>query len=410
MRILHVNKFLYRHGGAEAYMLELADLQREAGHEVEFFGMEHQLNPPHRYADRFPKQVQLDPPPPGLRRRAAAAARMIYSAASRRGMEEVVRSFRPHVAHLHNIYHQLSPSVLRPLARADVPAVMTLHDYKLACPSYLFLDHGEVCEACLGGFFGHAVVRRCKDDSIGASAVLAVESTVQRLTGAYGSVRVFVCPSRFLAAKMAQAGVYPDRLQVLSNFVDVRGLAAKTEPGGPVVYIGRLWPEKGVDVLIEAIGGLAGSELLLVGEGPERPRLEALAAARAPGRVRFLGWLPRDDALRLLRSATVLAVPSRSQENQPLVVLEAFACGVPVVASHLGGLPELVEPGRYGEIVPAGDPDALAAALGRLLADPTRALAIGRAARARAERDFSPERHLERLMGLYAGAGAAVGV
>lgn len=106
-----------------------------------------------------------------------------------------------------------------------------------------------------------------------------------------------------------------------------------------------------------------------------------LAATRAPGRVRFLGWLPRDDALRLLRSATVLAVPSRSQENQPLVVLEAFACGVPVVASHLGGLPELVEPGRYGELAPAGDPDALAAALGRLLADPTRALAMGQAAR-----------------------------
>ena len=145
--------------------------------------------------------------------------------------------------------------MLVPLARAGVPTVMTLHDYKLVCPSYLFLDHGKVCEACLGGFFGHAVVRRCKDDSIGASAVLAVESTVHRLTGAYGSVRVFVCPSRFLAAKMAQAGVYPDRLQVLSNFVDVCGLATKTDPGGPVVYMGRLWPEKGIDVLIEAIGG-----------------------------------------------------------------------------------------------------------------------------------------------------------
>jgi glycosyltransferase involved in cell wall biosynthesis len=401
MRILQVNKFLYRRGGAEGYMLDLAELQRAAGHEVEFFGMEHELNPPHRYADHFPKQVQLEPPPPGLRRRAAVAARMVYSPASRRGMEEVVRSFRPHVAHLHNIYHQLSPSVLRPLAQAGVPVVMTLHDYKLACPSYLFLDHGKVCEACLGGFFGHAVVRRCKDDSIGASALLAVESTVHRLTGAYGSVRIFVCPSRFLAAKMAQAGVYPDRLHVLSNFVNVGGLAAKTEPGGPVVYIGRLWPEKGVDVLIEAVGRLAAVELLLVGEGPERPRLEALAAARAPGRVRFLDWLPRDDALRLVRSAAVVAVPSRSQENQPLVVLEAFACGVPVVTTDLGGLPELIEPGADGEVVPADDPGALAAALEGLLADRDRAFAMGRAARAKAERRFAPERHLADLQELY---------
>jgi glycosyltransferase involved in cell wall biosynthesis len=410
MRILHVNKFLYPRGGAEAYMLDLAALQRAAGHEVEFFGMEHQQNPPQRFGGHFPKPVQFDPPPTGLRRRAMAAGRMVWSVAGRRGMEEVVRSFRPHLAHLHNIYHQLSPSVLRPLARAGVPTVMTLHDYKLACPTYLFLDHGKVCEACLDGFFGHAVLRRCKDDSVGASAVLALESTVHRLTGAYGSVRVFVCPSRFMAAKMAQAGVYPDRLHVLSNFVDVSGLTPKTEPGGPVVYSGRLWPEKGVDVLIEAIARLDAGRLVVVGEGPERPKLEALAADRAPGRVRFLGWLPRDRVLGLVRSATVLAVPSRSHENQPLVVLEAFACGVPVVASDLGGLPELVEPGRYGETAPAGDPDALAAALGRLLADPDRALAMGRAARARAEAEFAPERHLDQLMGLYARAGAAAAV
>jgi glycosyltransferase involved in cell wall biosynthesis len=185
MRILHVNKFLHRRGGAESYMLDLAALQRATGHEVEFFGMDHRSNPPMRFAAHFPRSMQLDPLPPGLRRRAAAAARMVYSPAARHGMEEVVRSFRPDVAHLHNIYHQLSPSVLRPLARAGVPAVMTLHDYKLICPTYLLLDHGRICEACLDGFFAHAVARRCKDDSLGASATLALESTVHRLTRAY---------------------------------------------------------------------------------------------------------------------------------------------------------------------------------------------------------------------------------
>jgi glycosyltransferase involved in cell wall biosynthesis len=317
MRILHVNKFLHPRGGAESYMLNLAELQRATGHEVEFFGMDHRSNPPQRFAAHFPRSMQLDPLPPGLRRRAAAAGRMIYLPAARRGMEEVLRSFRPHVAHLHNIYHHLSPSVLPPLTRAGVPAVMTLHDYKLVCPSYLLFDHGRICEACLDGSFLHAVVRRCKDDSLGASAALVLESTVHRLTNAYGSVQVFICPSRFLADKMTQAGLYQDRLHVLSNFIDVRGVEPKTHPGGPVVYAGRLWPEKGVDVLIEAMARLGAGQLMVVGDGPERARLEALAAVRAPGQVRFHGWLPRDRVLELVRSATVLAAPSRSPENHP---------------------------------------------------------------------------------------------
>jgi glycosyltransferase involved in cell wall biosynthesis len=409
MRVLHVNKFLYRRGGAEAYMLDVAARQAAAGHEVELFGMTHPENAPQRFSAHFPRFVQLEPPPPGLHRRVAATARMVWSPAARRGMEEVVRAFRPDVVHLHNIYHQLSPSVLRPLAELGVPAVMTLHDYKLTCPSYLLLDHGKVCEACLDGRFRHAVARRCKDGSLGASAVLALESAVHRRAGAYDPVGVFICPSRFLAARMAAGGVYPDRLRVLAGFVDAAGVVPKAAPGGPVVYAGRLSAEKGVDVLVQALAGLPAATLEVAGDGPERPALEALAAARAPGRVRFLGRLARDRLLELVRSAAVVAVPSRCHENQPMAVLEAFACGVPVVASDLGGLPELVEPGRYGEIVPADDPGRLAAALAALLADPGRALAMGRAARALVERSFTPERHLQGLEDLYGRAAQCVG-
>jgi glycosyltransferase involved in cell wall biosynthesis len=401
MRILHVNKFLYRRGGAESYMLDVAGLQAAAGHEVEFFGMQHPENPPRRFAAHFPGHVELEPPPPGVGRRLAATARMVWAPSARRGMEQVVESFRPDVVHLHNIYHQLSPSVLRPLAERRVPAVMTLHDYKLVCPSYLLLDHGRVCEACLDGHFVHAVTRRCKDGSLGASAVLALESSVHRRSRAYGPVQVFICPSRFMAAKIAQGGVYPDRLAVLANFVDAGAVAPKARPGGGVVYAGRLASEKGVDVLVEAVGRLGGAHLEVAGEGPERAALEALAAARAPGRVRFHGRLPRERVLDLVRGAAVAAVPSRCHDNQPMAVLEAFACGVPVVATDLGGLPELVAGGRYGEVAPAEDPAALAAALGRLLADPERAFALGRAARARAEETFAPERHLAGLERLY---------
>ncbi len=404
MRILHVNKFLYRRGGAEGYMLDVAALQVAAGHEVAFFGMDHPDNPPQRFAAHLPRFVELEPPPAGAARRAAAAARMVWSTSSRRGMDAVLRDFRPDVAHAHNLYHQLSPSVLRPLADRGVPVVLTLHDYKLACPSYQLLDHGRLCDACVGGRYHRAVARRCKDGSLGASLVLAMESGAHRLLGAWGPVRTFISPSRFMAATMSRAGVYPDRLELLSHFVDAGPLAPKSRPGGPVVFAGRLAPEKGVDLLIEAIAALRpAARLEIAGEGPERAALESLAAELAPGRVRFHGRLGRDRLLALLRGATVVAVPSRWHENQPMAVLESFACGVPVVVSGLGGLPELVEPGRDGEIVAAGDAAALAGALAAMLADPGRALAMGAAGRAKVERRFAPAPHLRRLERIYRG-------
>ncbi|MGH8905238.1 MAG: glycosyltransferase family 4 protein [Egibacteraceae bacterium] len=408
MRILHVNKFLYRRGGAEAYMEDVAALQRGAAHEVAFFGMAHPANGAQRFAEHFPPHLQLDPPPPTLAGRARAMGRMLWSAAAARGIAAVIEAFRPDVAHLHNVYHQLSPSILGPLARWRIPTVMTLHDYKLACPSYLFMAGGQVCEACLGGHFHQALRRRCKDGSLAASGALALESALHAATGAYGRVGVFICPSRFMAAKMTQAGVFPERMRCSPHFIDLSTIEGAEAAGQGAVFAGRLSPEKGVDTLIEAVARMGSGSLEIAGDGPERTRLMALAQARAPGRVRFHGHLPKADLHELIRSAAVAVLPSRCYENQPLIVLEAFACGVPVICSDLGGMPELVDPGVDGLLVPPNDPDALAAALRRFFNDPEGAFAMGRAARAKVEEQFSPDRHLCRLDEIYAEAAAHV--
>jgi glycosyltransferase involved in cell wall biosynthesis len=406
VRILHVNKFLYRRGGAEAYMEDLAELQVAAGHEVAFFGMAHPENTHLEYAAHFPSLVEMEPPPADLAGRLRGVGRMLYSTSASRGMDAVLADFRPDVVHLHNIYHQLSPSVLRPVARRRVAVVMTLHDYKLACPSYQFLDHGRLCEACLGGRFHHAVMRRCKDGSLGASAVLAGELFVHTLTRAYAPIRVFICPSRFIAAKMTEAGVFPARLRHVPHFIDTRGMAAKGFPGGPALVAGRLAPEKGVDIAIRAVGLLPDGRLDVAGTGPEEGRLRRLADQVAPGRVRFLGLMPKRDVHALMLAASVVVVPSRWYENQPMVVLEALARGVPVIGSALGGLPELVSPGATGELVPPNDAAALAAALHPFLADPAHGWGMRDAARGQIVADFSPDRHLRRLDDLYAEAGA----
>lgn len=406
MRILHVNKFLYRRGGAEAYMLDLAELQCEAGHEVEFFGMAHPENLALPHASQFPSNVEFDPLPASAGARLRAAGRMVWSPSARQGMEAVLDAVRPDVVHLHNIYHHLSPSVLRPLARRRIPAVMTLHDYKLACPTYLFLDRGRICEACVGGRFHEAVRRRCKDGSLAASTMSAIELSLHTRTGAYDPVRLFVCPSRFMAEKMQAAGVYPDRLRVLPNFCALAGTPLRETAGSGIVYASRLSHEKGVDTLIEAVGRLDDATLHVAGDGPARAELEDLAGRVAPGRVWFHGRLPRHEVLELLRHSAVATAPSRCYENQPLAVLEALAVGVPVVGSALGGIAEIVRHGVNGMLVPPERPDLLATALAEVLADPDRSLAMGRAGHANVASRHDPRRHLEQLVELYAEAGA----
>lgn len=408
MRILHVNKFLYRRGGAEAYMEDLADLQVAAGHTVAFFGMAHPLNTHLDYSAYFPAHIELEPPPPGMSGRVRGVARMLYSTSASRGIDAVLADFRPDVVHLHNIYHQLSPSVLRPVKRRRIPAVMTLHDYKLACPTYKFIDHGNLCQACLGGHFQHAILRRCKDGSLGSSAVMAGELFVHTITRAYAPVGVFICPSRFLEGRMRAAGVFPRRLRHVPHFIESDGVPVKTLPGGGVLVAGRLSSEKGVDVAIRAIATIEGAVIDIAGTGPEEESLRRLAGAVAPGRVRFHGLLDKDAVQRLMLATAVVVVPSRWYENQPMVVLEALSRGVPVVGSALGGMPELIDPGSTGDLVPADDPGALAAALRPYLSDPDRGFAMRHNARAKVLSEFSPSRHLERIHQMYDDASIPV--
>lgn len=408
MRVLHVNKYLYRRGGAEAYMQDVALLQQQAGHEVAFFGMRHPENPPLPFVEHFPAQLEFEPAPAGPVGKARLVGRMLWSTSARGGIAAVIGSFRPDVVHLHNIYHQLSPSILGPVKGAGLPAVMTVHDFKLVCPSYQFLDKGRVCEACLGGHFTQAVRRRCKDDSLAASALLAAETALHSATRAYRGVDVFICPSKFLRGKLVQGAIYPERLHLLPNFVDARDTPVKRHPGGPVVFAGRLAPEKGVDTLVQAMAHLPDATLEIAGDGPQRADVEQLATEVAPGRVTFHGRLAKADVQSLMLRAGVLAVPSRFYENQPMTILEAFSAGLPVVGTAHGGIAELVQEGETGSLAPVDDPRALATALHTVIANPVLAAQMGRRARRLVESDYSPQGHLAGLEQIYTRARSTV--
>ena len=413
MTILMVNKFYYVRGGAERYLFDLTRLLERSGHRVIPWATQHPENVPSPFADDFLPGPDFGPRP-GALAALDAAGRVIYSPAARRALHRVLARHRPDLVHLHNIAHHFSPSILDELRRAGLPVVQTVHDFKLICPTYLMLCHGQICERCAGGNVLHAIVQRCNRGSLLRRAVSAAESYLAAARDAYAPVGRFLCPSRFLLAKLARSGIAPERLVHLPLFVDpdrFRG-AAPPGPGGGrhAIFAGRLSAEKGVLTLVAAAARAREVPLVIAGDGPLAPTLARLVAEQQLSHVRLAGRLSGQELADCWRDARFTVVPSECYENFPLAVVESFALGKPVIGSQLGGVAELVgEDGRLGRLVTAGDPAALASAMSALWAAPGAAQSMGEEARRVVHERYTPEVHLEGLGAAYAAAGAPLG-
>lgn len=406
MRILLINKFHFLKGGAEKVYLDELALLRGAGHEVHCFAMADPRNLPAGGDEEF-FVSNVDPGAPGNPWQAArAAGRMLYSFEAKRGLGALLNARGPFdVAHLHNIYHQISPSILSELKRRKIPAVMTLHDYKLVCGTYSLLNHGEICERCTGGNFGAILKTRCNNGSLLRSGLTWAEMTLHhRMSGLYDPLDRFISPSQFLKDKITAMG-FKGHAVVVPNPVKLPLAPApySSATADRFLFTGRLSREKGVDLLLAALARVPQASLRICGDGPERGALEAQCALLGlEPRVKFLGQLPPESITAELAAAAALALPARWHENQPLSVIEAFAQARPVIGSDLGGLPELIEAPNAGLLCTGGDEESLAAAMQRFLALPDSGkAALGMNGRRFAEEKFAPEKHLRALESLF---------
>jgi glycosyltransferase involved in cell wall biosynthesis len=401
MRILLANKFFRPGAGAETAFFATRALLTEAGHEVMDFAMASAANLPSLEAPYFAPERSYAADGPALRRIRDAGA-SVYSLAARRAIGRLVRARRPDVAHLHNIYHQLTLSIVDELASQGVPIVMTLHDYKIVCPAYTLYTEGAPCRRCVHGHPLHAIPHRCIRESTAASALAAAEAVLARARGSYRAVDAFISPSRFLA-DLASTAVPADRVHVIPNFL-ARSSAPESELAAeraPVAFFaGRLEEVKGIRELIAAFGQVRPPvRLLIAGDGPLQPFV--MAAADETPTIQYLGRLSAAEVSSHLRRAAVLVLPSIWEENCPMIVLEARAAGAPVVCASTGGLPEMVDDGRDGLLVDPRDASALAAAIERLIGNGAlrRSMALNGAERL--EREHGPQRHRERLVAVY---------
>lgn len=406
MRILYCNKYNHPFSGTEVYLFEVMELMRAHGHEVALFSMADPRGEPTPYDEHFVPNINFKADT-SWRRRVWQAGHAVYSPDARRRIRAVIREFRPDVAHVRNIYHHLSPSVLWELRAQKIPILYHLNDFKLLCPSYNLVSQGQACEACKGGAFWHALRPRCYP-GMGARMTLTAEAYAHRWLGTYRKcVDRFLAPSRFVRDKFVEHGWDGEKFEILQHFQTVHPLRTPEPESASVLYFGRLSPEKGIDELLRAMQQVPEMHLIVAGEGPQRVELQQLATALGLSNVTFMGQVGPAERDALISRSRFTVLPSHAYETLGKTILESYAEGRAVVASDLGSRRELVHQGETGLLYRAGDVNQLAAAIRLLGSAPELAERMGRAGWEKVRQRHTPEGHYQKLLGIYESLAAA---
>ncbi|MEH2512183.1 glycosyltransferase involved in cell wall biosynthesis [Nitrobacteraceae bacterium AZCC 1564] len=392
MKILMVNKFFFHKGGAEAVMFQERDYLLHSGEEVVDFSMQDERNCDSPYESHFVSRKDYERKSFS---KIGLALSLIHSREAVSKISVLVDKMRPDLMHCHNVYHQITPSIISVVKSRGIPVVLTLHDFKPMCPVYLRLRAERPCSLCLDGDFRQVLMNRCAGGAIGASALLYIEAAIQRWLGSYEKVDRFLAPSKFMR-ESALHRFRSDQVVLLYNGVDTDEIEVSTRDDGYVLYLGRLSREKGVETLLRAHEAAGTWDLVVAGTGPLARGLQTRYRS-----ARFVGQLSGQALKETIGDASAIVVPSEWYENCPMSVLEAMAYGKPVVASRIGGIPELVVDGETGVLFEPGDADELRSHISRLMDDPSLRARMGAAGRLRAEKQFSIDKHNASLLETY---------
>ena len=403
MNILIINKFLHPNGGSETYIFELGACLQRMGHRVEYFGMDHAGRCVGNRVNAYTADMDFHGGSPLAK--LTYPVRTIYSAEARRQLRRVLDDFRPDVCHLNNFNYQLTPSVILELVRwrrqtgHPCRILYTAHDYQLICPNHMMYRPGDgaVCDECRRGFSACAR-RKCIHGSAAKSAVGAAEAMFWRRRGVYRWLDAVICCSEFMKTQLDRDPLFAGKTVAMHNFVP---RPTDAENAGPspkqdyVLYFGRFSREKGVGTLLQACRALPDIPFVFAGRGPLEAELHGLP------NVRCVGFQTGGALRSLVGAAQCSVVPSEWYENCPFSVMESQICGTPVVGAAIGGIPELIEPGRTGELFASGDARALTETLRALWADRVRLLREQSACRT--DRFDTVEEYCQKLMPLYTG-------
>lgn len=394
MKVLLANKFFFLNGGSERVFFQERDFLLQHGVKVIDFSMEDSRNFQSPYSEYFVSNVDYQGNN-SLGDKVKHGIKFLHSSEAIKKLKTLVSKEKPDIAHLHNIYHQLTPSIIPFLKQNGVKVLLTLHDGKLICPSYLMLNKGEICTICAGRKFWKPFTTKCHG-SLAQELLFMVEAYWHKWKKSYEEVDLYIAPSRFLA-KVVSLRIPSEKIRILHNGVKIDEFKSNYSDEGYILYFGRISKEKGVETLLKAHEGMVDSlPLKIVGTGPQEEGLRSSYPA-----ADFIGYKSGKELNDLLVNAGFVVVPSECYENCSMVVLEAMAMGKPVIGSKIGGIPEQIEDGKTGFLFEMGDMLELKNKMSLLISDRKLRENMGRAARQKLEREYSLAEHCKGLMTIY---------
>lgn len=354
MKVLMINKFLYPNGGSETYIFKLGEYLKNMGHEVQYFGMEHKGrcvgNRVNAYTSDMDfhegsKLVKLTYP-----------IKTIYSKEARVQLRKVLENFQPDVCHLNNFNYQLTPSIILEIVKwrkekeKNCKIVFTAHDYQLICPNHMLNnpnDHKN-CEKCLGGHFSNCVKGKCIHGSAAKSIIGMIEAEFWKLRGVYKYIDTIICCSEFMKSKMDSNPLFALKTLSMHNFIDKVEWKEERKKEY-VLYFGRFSEEKGIGMLIKVCKELPNVRFVFAGTGPLEGSINKIA------NIKNVGFQKGEALEKLIREAQFSIYPSEWYENCPFSVMESQMYGTPVLGANIGGIPELIQINKTGELFESGN-------------------------------------------------------
>ena len=350
MKILLINKFLYPNGGSETYIFKLGQQLMDMGHEVQYFGMEHQGRVVGNRVEAY--TTDMDFHGGSKLAKLIYPIKTIYSSEARKKLRLVLEDFQPDVCHLNNFNYQLTPSIILEIRKWSKTSriVYTAHDYQLVCPNHMCrtVASNENCEKCLGGHFINCAKHKCIHNSRLKSAIGTMEATFWKLKGVYKHLDTVICCSRFMKTKLDTYPVLAGKTVAMHNFMEPVEAKAVTKQAY-VLYFGRFSQEKGISTLIKVAEELPDVQFIFAGSGPLENQVNSVA------NIKNVGFQSGEALKKLVREAQFTVYPSEWYENCPFSVMESQVYGTPVLGAQIGGIPELIEPGKTGLLFESGN-------------------------------------------------------
>ncbi len=357
MKILQINKFFYLRGGAERYFFDLSEMLLKNGHEVIPFALADSENHYSKHNKYFINKVNLD------KFSIKNVIKVFYNYDAAIRLDRLIKETKPDIAHLHNIYHQLSPAIINVLKKYNIPIVQTIHDYKIICPNYKLYANNAFCRKCAGRKYRNCFKNKCVKKSYAKSFIAMMEAYLHnKILHTYDKVDVFLAHTNFVKNILVEFGINGERIKIISPLLNKSIISEKEKNASftdekYLLFFGRLEYEKGIDVLLDSLS-LVSRELKIkiVGRGPHQEELKKkIKKLKLSGNVEMVGFKQGKELKNLINNAQAVIIPSICPETLCYSLLEAMAMGKIVIASRIGGMQEIVQDGINGFLFKAGD-------------------------------------------------------